>query len=150
MFFEDFDEKFNTLIAKSADLTNKPFLHSVVNINGEYERDNEDIDLIVNISEDGWFGTSIGPQQHFIHSMFRAVESGKYLLRSANNGIAAIINPLGIIEQKVEFGESGYIDFTESKKIQPTVFSKYGNKIFMMLILLYIFFIFSFNRINNE
>ena len=38
MFFEDFDEKFNTLIAKSADLTNKPFLHSVVNINGEYEK----------------------------------------------------------------------------------------------------------------
>ena len=49
MFFEDFDEKFNTLIAKSADLTNKPFLHSVVKINGEYERDNEDIDLTVNI-----------------------------------------------------------------------------------------------------
>ena len=41
MFFEDFDDKFNTLIAKSADLTNKPFLHSVVNINGEYERDND-------------------------------------------------------------------------------------------------------------
>ncbi len=49
MFFEDFDEKFNTLIAKSADLTNKPFLHSVVKINGEYEGDNVDIDLTVNI-----------------------------------------------------------------------------------------------------
>ena len=49
MFFEYFDEKFNTLIATSADLTNKPFLHSVVNINGEYESDNEDIDLTVNI-----------------------------------------------------------------------------------------------------
>ena len=111
---------------------------------------NSDFDLIVNVSEDGWFGGSIGPQQHFIHSIFRAVESGKYLLRSANNGVAAIINPLGIIEQKVEFGESGYVDFSESKKIQPTVFSKYGNKIFIILILLYIFLIFSFNRINNE
>ncbi len=49
MFFEDFDENFNTLIAKSADLTNKPFLHSVVKISGEYEKDNEDIDLTVNI-----------------------------------------------------------------------------------------------------
>ena len=49
MFFEYFDEKFNTLIAKSADLTNKPFLHSVVKINGEYERDSVDIDLTVNI-----------------------------------------------------------------------------------------------------
>ena len=67
----------------------------------------------------------------------------------ANNGIAAIINPLGIVEQKVEFGKSGYVDFIESKKIQPTLFSKYGNKIFI-LILLYIFLIFSFNRIKNE
>ena len=42
---------------------------------------NSNFDLIVNISEDGWFGSSIGPQQHFIHSIFRAIESGKYLLR---------------------------------------------------------------------
>ena len=108
---------------------------------------NSDFDLIVNVSEDGWFGSSIGPQQHFVHSIFRAIESGKYLLRSANNGTAAVINPIGIIEQKVEFG---YVDFNESKKIQPTVFSKYGNKIFIILILLYIFLIISFNRINNE
>ena len=112
--------------------------------------DNSDFDLIINISEDGWFGQSIGPKQHFVHSIFRAIESGKYVLRSSNNGIAAIINPLGIAEQKVKFGQSGYIDFIEGRKIQPTVFSLYGNKIFGLLILLYIFLIFSFNRINNE
>ncbi|MDC6477791.1 apolipoprotein N-acyltransferase [Candidatus Pelagibacter sp.] len=111
---------------------------------------NPNFDLMVNISEDGWFGESIGPKQHFAHSIFRSVESGKYLLRSANNGIAAIINPLGVIEQKVEFGKSGYIDFKEAKKIEPTLFSKYGNKIFIILILLYIFIIFSFNRFKNE
>ena len=112
--------------------------------------DNSDFDLILNISEDGWFGQSIGPKQHFSHSIFRAIESGKYLLRSANNGIAAIINPLGIVEKKVNFGDSGFIDFDQKKIIQPTVFSKFGNKIFGLLILLYIFLIFSFNRINNE
>ena len=112
--------------------------------------DNHQFDLIVNISEDGWFGKSIGPKQHFAHSIFRAVESGKYLLRSANNGIAAIVNPVGVVEQKVEYGKSGYIDFKEAKKIQPTFFSKYGNKIFIILILLYIFIIFSFNRLKNE
>ncbi len=110
---------------------------------------NQNFDLIINISEDGWFGNSIGPKQHFAHSVFRAVESGKYILRSANNGIAAIINPLGIAEQKVKFGESGYIDLIEVKKIQPTIFSKYGNKIFIILIFLYIFIIFSFNRIKK-
>ena len=112
--------------------------------------ENNDFDLIINISEDGWFGRSIGPYQHFNHSIFRAIESGKYVVRSANNGIAAIINPLGIVEQQVSLDKSGYIDFTQNRKIQPTIFSKYGNKIFGLLILLYIFLIFSFNRIKNE
>jgi len=112
--------------------------------------ENDEFDIIVNISEDGWFGQSIGPKQHFVHSMFRAIESGKYVIRSANNGIAAIVNPLGIVEKKINFEEVGYIDFTKMRKIQPTIFSKYRNKIFGLIILLYIFLIFSFNRFKNE
>ena len=111
---------------------------------------NRDFDFIVNISEDGWFGQSIGPHQHFVHSIYRAIESGKYVLRSTNNGIAAIVNPLGIVEKKVSSNQSGFIDLIETKKIEPTIFSKYGNKIFLLIILLYIFLIFSFNRIKNE
>ena len=111
---------------------------------------NSNYDFIINISEDGWFGKSIGPKQHFDHSIFRAIESGKYILRSSNNGIAAIINPLGIVEQSVDFGESGYVDFVKMRKIQPTIFSKYRNKIFGFLTLLYILLIFSFIRIKNE
>jgi len=87
--------------------------------------ENSNFDLIINISEDGWFGESIGPKQHFAHSIFRAIESGKYLLRSANNGITAIINPLGIVEKKIDYKKSQYIDFYERRKIQPTVFSIY-------------------------
>ena len=112
--------------------------------------DNRNFDFIVNISEDGWFGQSIGPRQHFVHSVYRAIESGKYVLRSANNGIAAIVNPLGVIEKKVDINQSGYVDFIESKKVTPTIFSKYGNKIFGLMILVYILLIFSFNRIKNE
>ena len=112
--------------------------------------DKPDFDLIINISEDGWFGQSIGPKQHFDHSIFRALESGKHVVRSSNNGKAAIVNPLGIVEQSVKFGRSGFIDLTSTKKIQPTIFSKYGNKIFGLLILMYIFLIFSFNKIRNE
>ncbi len=112
--------------------------------------DNNNFDFIVNISEDGWFGQSIGPQQHFVHSIYRAIESGKYVLRSANNGITAIVNPLGVIEKQVDLTKSGYIDFVESKKIKPTIFSNYGNKIFVLIILLYISLVFSFNRIKYE
>ena len=108
-----------------------------------------DFDLIINISEDGWFGKSIGPKQHFVHSIFRAIESGKYVVRSSNNGIAAIINPLGQIEKIINFGQSEYVDLEGTKSIQPTIFSNFGNKIFLMLILLYIFLIFSFNKFKK-
>ena len=109
-----------------------------------------DFDFILNISEDGWFGKSIGPKQHFIHSKFRAVENGKYIIRSSNNGMAAIINPLGYIENKIDYGISGYIDLEGIRDLKPTLFSKYGNNIFFILILLYIVLTFSFNRIKNE
>ena len=111
---------------------------------------NSNFDYIVNISEDGWFGKSIGPEQHFTHSIFRAIESGKYVLRSANNGTTAIINPMGVIEQKVDINKSGYIDLIESRKIETTLFAKFGNKIFVFIILLYIFLIFSFKKLRNE
>ncbi|WP_440938562.1 apolipoprotein N-acyltransferase [Candidatus Pelagibacter sp.] len=111
---------------------------------------NSDFDFIINISEDGWFGQSIGPHQHFVHSIYRAIESGKYVLRSANNGITAIVNPLGVVEEQVTLNQSGFIDLFKTKKIESTIFSKYGNKIFALIILLYIFLIFSFNRNKNE
>ena len=111
---------------------------------------NSKFDYIVNISEDGWFGKSIGPEQHLTHSIFRAIESGKYVLRSANNGTSAIINPLGVIEQKVDINKSGYIDLSETRRREPTLFAKFGNKIFGFIILLYIFLIFSFKKLKNE
>ena len=111
---------------------------------------NSNFDFIFNISEDGWFGKSIGPKQHFIHSKFRAIESGKYVVRSANNGMAAIINPLGEIEKKIDYGKEGFIDLEKRRDVEPTIFSIYGNKIFIITILLYIFLIFSFNKFKNE
>ena len=110
----------------------------------------KNFDYIINISEDGWFGNSIGPKQHFAHNIFRSIESGKYIIRSANNGISAIINPIGIIEKKVEIGTTGYVDFKKSKILKPTLYMNYGDKTFFILILLYIFLIFSFKKIIHE
>jgi len=129
------------------DLTLLPLICYEIIYSGKLSKDNN-FDYIINISEDGWFGNSVGPKQHFAHSIFRSIESGKYIIRSANNGISAIINPLGIIEKKVEFGSTGYVKLTESKLVKSTPFMVYGNKIFLMLILIYIFFIFSFNRLK--
>ena len=54
------------------------------------------------------------------------------------------------IEKEVEFGSTGYVDFSESKSVKPTPFLLHGNKIFLILILLYIFLFFSFKKIIHE
>jgi len=131
------------------DLNLLPLICYEIIYSGKLSRDNN-FDYIINISEDGWFGNSIGPKQHFSHSIFRSIESGKYIIRSANNGISAIINPIGVVEQKVEFGSVGYVEMSESKLVKSTLFMIYGNKIFLILTLIYIFLIFSFNRFKYE
>ena len=111
---------------------------------------NKEFDLIINISEDGWFGDSIGPIQHFGHSIFRSIEEGKNLLRSSNNGISAHINPLGQVLKKIESTESGVIKITKFKFIKNTLFSKYGNKIFFYFILIYITLIFFLKKKGQQ
>jgi len=112
--------------------------------------ENNDYKFIVNISEDGWFGNSIGPYQHFVHTIFRSVEYGKYTLRSANNGISAIVNPVGQTIKKISINNEGSILLNKVKKFDKTIFSTYGNKIYFLIILLYIFLIFSFTKTENE
>ena len=129
------------------DLNLLPLICYEIIYSGKLSSDNN-FDYIINISEDGWFGNSIGPKQHFAHSIFRSIESGKYIIRSTNNGISAIVNPLGIVDQKIEFGSTGYVQLSESKLVKSTLFKLYGNKIFLILILIYIFLIFSFNRLK--
>ena len=57
---------------------------------------------------------------------------------------------MGVVEQKVEFGSAGYVELSESKLIKTTPYMLYGNKTFLVMILIYIFLIFSFNRLNHE
>ena len=61
--------------------------------------------LIINISEDGWFGNSIGPYQHFAKAIFRSIENNTFVLRSANKGITAIINNKGEIVKQLNINE---------------------------------------------
>jgi len=98
----------------------------------------DDTSFIINISEDGWFGNSIGPYQHFSHSIFRAIEEGKNVIRASNNGISAFIDSNGIIVKKKESTEKGVIEVNNYKEVKKTLFSKFGNKIFFYFIIFYI------------
>ncbi len=111
---------------------------------------NNDYNFIVNISEDGWFGNTIGPYQHFAHTIFRSIEHGKYTFRSANNGISAIVDPSGSIVDQLNIENEGVISIKETVILDETVFSTFGEKIYFFIILLYIFLIFSFRKFNNE
>ena len=66
--------------------------------------------LIINISEDGWFGNSIGPDQHFVKAIFRAIENNNFFIRSTNKGISAIINNKGKVIKKLNPNEVGNIE----------------------------------------
>jgi apolipoprotein N-acyltransferase len=113
------------------------------------KKNNDDFDFIINISEDGWFGNSIGPHQHFTHSIFRAVEEGRNIIRSTNNGISALIGPKGNVISKIESTESGVLEIRNLKSNKETFFSKNGNNIFFYFLLFYITLIF-FLKINRE
>ena len=67
--------------------------------------------LIINISEDAWFGNTIGPDQHFAKAVFRAIENNVYLVRSANKGFSAFIDNKGIVKKVLKPNERGAIEF---------------------------------------
>jgi apolipoprotein N-acyltransferase len=66
--------------------------------------------LIINISEDAWFGETIGPDQHFAKAIFRAIENNVYLVRSANKGFSAFVDNKGIIKKVLRPSETGVIE----------------------------------------
>ena len=117
---------------------------------GEISRTKDDFDLILNISEDGWFGNSVGPYQHFSHSIFRSIEEGKSLIRSANNGISAFINPKGQIINQIKSTERGVIEVRSFDQTKKTLFSSFGNKIFFYFLLFYISLFFFLKKKENK
>jgi apolipoprotein N-acyltransferase len=116
---------------------------------GQINSSEKNYDFILNISEDGWFGNSIGPYQHFSHSIFRSIEEGKPVIRSSNNGISAFINPKGQVIDKILTTDKGFIEVNSFKKSNKTIFGSHGNKIFFYFLFIYISLIFFFKIRGN-
>ena len=130
------------------DITFLPLICYEIIYSGKLSKNNN-YDLIINISEDGWFGKSIGPYQHFSHSIFRSIEEGKSIIRSTNNGTSALINPNGQVSKLSESTYEGVIEINQIKNPKKTFFSKYGNNMFFYFITIYISLIF-FLKTNRE
>ncbi|WCR57068.1 MAG: Apolipoprotein N-acyltransferase [Rickettsia asembonensis] len=96
---------------------------------------NEIADVIINITNDAWYGKSSGPYQHFHISRSRAVENGLPMIRVANNGISAIVDPFGRTIKKLNLNEINYTQGLIPKKLtSPTIFSQFGNFTILLLI----------------
>ena len=107
------------------------------------QKASSDTNLIVNISEDAWFGSTIGPDQHYAKSIFRAIENGTYFIRSANKGVSAILNNKGILIKKLNRNEAGNLEFEV-----PLIKSKNNKNDLIFIILLFTYlFIFNFNKL---
>jgi apolipoprotein N-acyltransferase len=92
-------------------------------------------DWIFNATNDAWFGTSIGPEQHLASARMRAVEEGLPVIRAANTGISAVIDASGEIVARLDTGETGIIDASLPSARPPTLYASFGDWMLLALIL---------------
>jgi apolipoprotein N-acyltransferase len=91
---------------------------------------------LVNVTNDGWFGKSVGPYQHLAQSRMRAIEQGLPLVRAANTGISAVIDPVGRFIAISQIGEEAILDAKLPSAINETVFARYGAVPALLLMLI--------------
>ena len=96
-------------------------------------------DWLVNVTNDGWFGFSVGPHQHLAQVRMRAVEQGLPIARAANTGISAMIDPLGRYLKASELGDVMVVDSRLPQALTPTAFARWGVWAGFMLIGLLVF-----------
>ena len=96
---------------------------------------------IVNLTNDGWFGISTGPYQHLQQTHLRAIEEGLPIVRAANTGISAVIDPLGRIIARLDLGIEGVLDSPLPTAIPPTFYARTGDIPAAMLVAVAILFV---------
>ncbi|QWG13214.1 apolipoprotein N-acyltransferase [Bradyrhizobium sediminis] len=82
---------------------------------------------MVNLTNDGWFGISTGPYQHLQQARIRAIEQGLPMVRAANTGISAVIDPSGRVVARLGLGVEGVLDSALPAAIAPTIYARIGD-----------------------
>lgn len=93
--------------------------------------------LIVNVTNDAWYGDSDGPRQHLVQTQFRAIETGIPVARVANTGISSLISPIGRHASLIDYGKRGIVSHPLILPLQnETLFAKFQQKIMVGLLIL--------------
>ncbi|SDW74493.1 Apolipoprotein N-acyltransferase [Ruegeria halocynthiae] len=95
-------------------------------------------DFLLQVTNDAWFGTRSGPYQHLAQAQMRAIEQGLPMLRSANTGVSAMIDPLGRVIESLALGQAGFIDADLPRPQSRTVYFRIGDKpVFLAILALF-------------
>ena len=95
-------------------------------------------DALVTLSNDTWFGESIGPLQHMQIARMRALENGRYVLRATNNGVTAIIDDKGRVTATLPQFEQGVLAGVFRSSTGATPFARFGSNLFLVPLLLFL------------
>ncbi|MDY7025604.1 MAG: apolipoprotein N-acyltransferase [Pseudomonadota bacterium] len=106
-------------------------------------------DILVTLSNDGWFGASIGPHQHLQMAQMRAIEAQKYVLRATNTGYTAIITPKGKLQDIAAFAKRAVLVGEFQTRSGSTPYNRLGNWPFYALFLCFGFVIFFLTHRNK-
>ena len=104
---------------------------------------------IINLTNDGWFGISTGPYQHLQQARLRAIEEGLPVVRAANTGISAVIDPVGRIVAQLGLGIESVLDASLPAAIAPTVYARHPNIPAAIMLLLALIFV-TYRRLTRQ
>ncbi len=108
-------------------------------------RKSKKTNLLVNITNDAWFGETIGPYQHLALAKIKSVEFGLPLVRVANTGISVFISPYGEIISKIPLNNESAKTFNLTQPLKKTLYGTYGEYFFLLSILILIIINKTFN-----
>ena len=103
-------------------------------------------DMLVNLTNDAWFGHTPGPWQHLAQARMRAVEEGIPMVRVANTGISAVFDGAGRTLGKIGLGETGFLDVKVPPLLPPTIYAGWRETGFLMLLGLFVAVIIGLDR----